>query len=189
MIGAVTCVIADGLDRTRQMAESARVVVAARAGVVLTRGGSSLPLPGLPGDRLLAPGSPVLSTVANELAATPTYVSFLVPVRHGGPEDVLRVTGLIAAEPAMDHLVGPVLLSAPGDLRGLGLLGLRILGLLVEGITDPAALAAALSAPERTVVEALAVARGALGAPDLTAAAVRALRAGLRIPPSLAFAA
>jgi hypothetical protein len=186
IVQGVTRVIADGLDRTLQMAESARVVVAARAGVVLTRGGSSLPLPGLPDDRLLAPGSPVLVTVANELATTPTYVSFLVPAPHGGPEDVVRVTGLNAARPGWDHLVGPVLLSAPGDLRGLGRFSLQMLGLLAEGITDPTAMAAALSAPERVVVQAMATATDALGAADVTAAAARAVRTGLRIPPSLA---
>ena len=88
IIAAVTRVIADGLDRTLQMAESARIVVAARAGVVLTRGGGTLPLPGMPGDQLLASGSPVLVTVADELATTLTYVSFLVPVPHGGPDHV-----------------------------------------------------------------------------------------------------
>lgn len=189
IIAAVTRVIADGLDRTRQMAESARIVVAARAGVVLTRGGSVLPLPGLPGDELLAPGSPVLVTVANELATTLTYVSFLVPAPHGGPDDVVRVTGLNSAEPALDHLIGAVLLSPPGERRGLGLFSLRVLGLLAEGITELAPLAAALAAPQQVVAEALAAAKEALGAADPTAAAVRGVRTGLRIPPSLALPA
>jgi hypothetical protein len=190
IVEAVTRVIADGLDRTRQMAESARIVVAARAGVVLTRGGSILPLPGLPGDRLLAPGSPVLATVAHELATTRTYVSFLVPAPEGASDDdVVRVTGLNSAEPALDHLIAAVLLSPPGDRRGLGLLSLRMLGLLAEGITELAPLAGALAASEQVVVEALAGAQDALGAPDPTAAAVRAVRTGLRIPPSLAFPA
>jgi hypothetical protein len=51
-------VIADDLDRTRDIAETARMVGRAEAGVVLTRGGDVLPLPGLPDDRLLAPGIP-----------------------------------------------------------------------------------------------------------------------------------
>jgi uncharacterized ion transporter superfamily protein YfcC len=66
---------------------------------------------------------------------------------------------------------------------------MRMLGLLAEGITELAPLAAALAAPEQVVVEALAGAQDALGAPDPTAAAVRAVRTGLRIPPSLAFPA
>jgi hypothetical protein len=58
LVAAITAVIADDLDRTRDIAETARMVGRAEAGVVLTRGGDVLPLPGLPDDRLLAPGIP-----------------------------------------------------------------------------------------------------------------------------------
>jgi hypothetical protein len=56
---------------------------------VLTRGGDTLPLPGLPGlpdHRLLAPGSRILATAARELADTDTHVTFLAPAggRIGG---------------------------------------------------------------------------------------------------------
>src|SRR4051812_15797241 len=61
LVAAVTTVIADDLDRTRDIAETARAVGRADAGVVLTRGGDVLPLPGLPDHRLLAPGSPILT--------------------------------------------------------------------------------------------------------------------------------
>ncbi len=56
-IAAVTAVIAHGLDRTREIAATARIVEETIAGVVLTRGGDTLPLPGLPDHPLLAPGT------------------------------------------------------------------------------------------------------------------------------------
>jgi hypothetical protein len=47
-VAAVTELIAYGLDRAREIAATARIVEAASAGVVLTRGGDTLPLPGCP---------------------------------------------------------------------------------------------------------------------------------------------
>jgi hypothetical protein len=49
VVAAITTVIAHDLDRIRDVAETARIVENAGAGVVLTRGGGVLPLPGLPG--------------------------------------------------------------------------------------------------------------------------------------------
>src|SRR3954447_10822523 len=60
VVAAVTAVLAHGLDRTHQIADTARIIEAASAGVVLTRGGDTLPLPGLPDHRLLAPDSRIL---------------------------------------------------------------------------------------------------------------------------------
>jgi hypothetical protein len=68
IIAAITTVIADDLDRTQDIAETARIIEKASAGVVLTRGGDVLPLPGLPDDRLLVRGSPILAVAADELA-------------------------------------------------------------------------------------------------------------------------
>jgi hypothetical protein len=78
-----------------------------------------------------------------------------------------------------------VLLSSPGDLRGLTHLDLRVLGHLVAGTTQLPALAAALHVEPGATNEALRRAQVALEAPDATAAATRALRTGLRIPPAL----
>jgi hypothetical protein len=86
VVAAVTAVIADGLDRTRDVAETARIIERASAGVVLTRGGDVLPLPGLPDDLLLAPGSPILTVVADELANNGAYTSFLAPAPGAGGE-------------------------------------------------------------------------------------------------------
>jgi hypothetical protein len=183
VVAAVTTVIADGLDRTRDMAETARFVGDASAGVVLTRAGDVLPLPGLPDDRLLTPGSPVLTVVADELAGSGASISFVCP---GSPdEQLVRVIALDFARPDLDHLRAAVLLRPPGDLLGLTVADLRVLGLVVEGVTDIPALARALQVTEEAVADSVGRSLAVLRASDLTAAAVRALRTGLRIPPGV----
>jgi len=186
IVAAVTSVIADELDRTMQISETAQIVGAATAGIVLTRGGHTLPLPGLPDHRLLTRGSPVLTTAARELADTRAHISFLAPLPGSDRDALVRVTALDCAVPDLDHLSAAVLLSAPGDLRGLETLDLRVLGLLIDGTTSIPAIAAALGVDATRVADALGAALVALSVPNLTAAAVRALRTGLRIPPQLA---
>jgi hypothetical protein len=185
IVAAVTRVIADDLDRTQEIATIARIVGTAEAGVVLTRGGDALPLPGLPDDRLLAPGSPSLAAATHELSAGGPYTAFLAPAAGPHGERLVRVTALDCAVPDLDHLSAAVLLSSPGNLRGLTPLQLRVLGHLVAGTTQVPALAAALHVDPGTTTEALRRAQAALDAPGLTAAATRALRTGLRIPPAL----
>jgi hypothetical protein len=185
ILAAVTRVIADDLDRTQEIARIAAIVGTAEAGVVLTRRGDALSLPGLPDDRLLASDSPILSAATQELAAGGPYTAFLAPVAVPDGERLVRVTALDCALPELDHLSAAVLLSRPGDLRGLTSLDLRALGHLVAGTTHVTALAAALHVDPGTATEALRRAQVALDAPDLTAAATRALRTGLRIPPAL----
>jgi hypothetical protein len=178
-------VIADDLDRTQEIAAIARIVGTAEAGVVLTRGGDALPLPGLPDDRLLAPDSPILGAATYELSAGGPYTAFLAPVACPDGERLVRVTALDCAVPDLDHLSAAVLLSSPGDLRGLTPLDLRALGHLVAGTTQLPALAAALDLDPRATTETLRRAQVALDAPGVIAAATRALRTGLRIPPAL----
>ena len=185
ILAAVTRVIADDLDRTQEIATIARIVGTAEAGVVLTRGGDVLPLPGLPDPRLLAPGSPILAAARHELSAGGPYTAFLAPAAGPDGERLVRVTALDCALPDLDHLSAAVLLSSPGDLRGLTPLDLRVLGHMVAGTTQVPALAAALQVDPGTTIEALRRAQVVLDAPGLTAAATRALRTGLRIPPAL----
>jgi hypothetical protein len=185
LVAAVTTVIADELDRARDIAESARVVAGASAGVLLTRGGDALPLPGLPDDRLLMPGSPVLAAAADELAVSDAYTSFLAPASGADGRTLVSVTALDVARPDLDHLAAAVLLCPPGDLRELSVLDLRVLGLLVEGITDIRALGRALHVRTDVVADSLGRSLAALRTTDLSAAAVRALRAGMRIPPAV----
>ena len=186
LIASVARLVAHGLDRAREMADATRIVQAAAAGVVVTRNGDTVPLPGRPGHQLLTAGSAVLAAAADELADGGTLYSFLAPSTGTDGEELLRVTAVNCARPDLDHLVAAVLLSPPGDLRGLTPRDLRVLGLLAEGVTHPRVLGARLGLDERTVAEALATAQFALQASDLTATATYAIRTGLRIPPRLA---
>jgi hypothetical protein len=185
-VAAVTDIVAHGLDRAREIAASARIIDAAYAGVVLTRDGNTLPLPGLPDHRLLVPGSGILAAAAAELVDSDTYVTFLAPASETGGGGLVRVTALDCARPSLDHLRAAVLLSPPGNLHALTRLDLRVLGHLADGTTNGPALASALGVDERTAAEAVHALPAALGATDLTAAVARALRIGLRIPPQLA---
>ena len=187
VVAAITQVLAQGVDRTQQIEETARAVEAADHGVVLTRAGDVVPLPGLPDHRLLSAGSRILSAAAHELARSEGYAGFLAPTdeRDGGAERLVRVTVLECAVPALDHLHAAVLLSAAGGTRGLTPLELRVLGLLVEGVTQAPAIATALDIDERTAAGALRMSLLAMRAPNVTAAAVHAVRTGLRIPPQL----
>jgi hypothetical protein len=182
---AITMVIADDLDRTRDIAETARIIKKATAGVVLTRGGDVLPLPGLPDDRLLVRDSPILTVAADELANSGAYTTFLAPAPGNDAEQLIRVTALDFARPDLDHLSAAVLLCAPGDLHGLTVLDLRVLGLLVEGVTDIPALGLALHVGTAAVADTLGRSLATLRTSDLTAATVCALRSGMRIPPGV----
>jgi len=143
VIAAITTVVADELDRSRDIAETARIIEKADAGVVLTRGGDVLPLPGLPDDRLLAPGSPILAAAADELADSGAHITFLAPAPGTDGEQLVRVTALDFSRPDLDHLSAAV----------AGALGRSL---------------------------------AALGTSGVTAATVRALRTGMRIPPGVA---
>jgi hypothetical protein len=184
VVAAVTGVIADDLDRTHDIAETARIIASARAGIVLTQGGDVLPLPGLPDDRLLVPGSAILSVAADELTKSGVCTTFLAP-SSGTDGELVRVTALDFARPDLDHLSAAVLLSPPGDLHDLTDLDLRVLGLLVEGVTDVPGLARALDVGMDAVADPLGRSLAALRTSDLTGAAVRARRGGLRIPPGV----
>lgn len=185
VVAAVTTAIATSLDRTRDIAETAQMVQSARAGVVLTRGGDVLPLPGLEDDRLLRPGSPVLAVAAEELAQSGAYISFLARTPDPQAQPLMRVVALDISRQELDNLSAAVLLCPPGDVRGLTTLDLRVLGLLVGGTTDVPALAAALAVSAAAVINSLARSLAALGTTDLTVAAVRAVSYGIRLPPGL----
>ncbi|GAA1151775.1 hypothetical protein [Nocardioides aquiterrae] len=185
LAAAVTTAIATNLDRTKDIAETARMLHSASAGVVLTRGGDVLPLPGLDDARLLSPGSRVLAVAAEELAQSGPYISFLARTPDTQAEQLVRVVALDFSCQVLDHLSAAVLLCPPGDVRGLTTLDLRVLGHLVEGVSDVSALAAALGVPTPTVFDSLARSLTALGTADLTVAAVRAVSGGIRLPPGL----
>src|SRR3954452_21298743 len=184
VLAQVAAVLAAGIDPLRYLTTAAGLVQGARGGVVLHADGEIAPLPGLDGHGLLAAGSPALIAAREQLAAGWHYTSFLWPLggRHA-PHGHLRLTVMAPPADLPLHLTGLVLVSPPGDLRGLTPRELEVLGLLIDGNSN-AAIARALGVAPRTVAAHLEHILVKLGAPSRTLAAVRAERAGLFVPLS-----
>jgi DNA-binding CsgD family transcriptional regulator len=186
LIGAMAPTIAKAVDPTRSLAGLALIINLAQAGILLTRGGNTLPLTGLPGHRLLDVGSTVLAVAARQLPASGGYGSFLCPdAAHDAVNSHVRITMLTCPPGTPQYVIAVVLLSPPGDLHGLTGRELEILGLIVEGWPNRR-IAAALFLAQRTVAAHVEHILPKLGAPSRTLAAVRALRLGLYVPLPLA---
>jgi DNA-binding CsgD family transcriptional regulator len=186
LIGLLAPVIANAIDPLRPLARVAGMVRDAEAGIVLTRGGGRLPLPGLPGHPLLDAGSNLVAVATERVTAGNVYSSFLCPYASDDAPDLhLLITVLACPPDSPDHLVAVVLVSPAGDLRGLTRRELQILGLIVEGWPNHR-IAATLTLAQRTVNAHLEHILAKLDAATRTLAAVRALRFGLYVPRPLA---
>src|SRR5205807_10534353 len=97
------------------------------------------------------------------------------------PRGHVRVTALGGTVEAPARVTGMVLLSPPGDLRGLTPRELEVLGLMVAGSSN-AEIARALVVTQRTVAAHVEHVLAKLGAASRTLAAVRAEREGLYVP-------
>jgi DNA-binding CsgD family transcriptional regulator len=174
--------MADAVDRMRTIRAASRVVRDAVAGVVLTRGGNTLPLDGRPHGRLLTAGSPVLVEAAERLDAGDAYATFLHPCPGDGTTGALtRISVLDCRGEDVDHLRGIVLVSPAPDLRGLTHRELQILGLVVAGRLDEQ-IAVALGTTRADVAGCIGRSMSLLAAPSRPGLAVRALREGLYFP-------
>jgi DNA-binding CsgD family transcriptional regulator len=184
LIGTLAPMIAHAVNPLRSITAAARLVRGATAGVVLTRGGQALPLPGLGPHPLLGAGSGLLAVAAG-LADERMHAGFLCPLAGLDPTGGhVRVTVLGCPTQAPHHLVAAVVLAPPGDLRGLTPRELQILGLLIEGWTN-ARIAAELVVVPRTVAAHVEHILAKLDAGTRALAAVRALGQGLYVPPGL----
>ncbi|MGI5211395.1 LuxR C-terminal-related transcriptional regulator [Plantactinospora sp. CA-290183] len=185
-LGLLAPLIAEAVDPMRSIATLAGMVGDARAGCILTRAGNLLPLPGLPSHPLLHPGAPLLRVAAESLADGRVHATFLCPYQpDDGPDGHVRITLLPCPYSSPPHLLAVVLVSPPGDLRGLTWRELEILGLLVEGWSNQR-IASGLVIALRTVAAHVEHVLTKLAAPGRTLAAVRALRLGLYVPRALA---
>jgi DNA-binding CsgD family transcriptional regulator len=175
-------ILARGIDPMRSLLAAARLVQGAAAGVVVCGDGGTAPLPGLADDALLAGGSAVLGVARAAIRAGQVYTSFLWPrgSRHA-PDGHVRVTVLTGTDDVPRVLLGMVLLSPAGHLRGLTPRELEVLGLVIEGCANQEIARELVVAP-RTVAAHLEHILVKLGAPSRTLAAVRAERAGLYVP-------
>jgi DNA-binding CsgD family transcriptional regulator len=171
------------LARKQRGEAAARLVPHARAGVALREDGRTETMPGLAGHALLAVGSPALESAHAAIAAGQIFTSFLWPLggRHA-PQGHLRITALARTEDLPRPLIGIVLVSPPGDVRGLTPRELEVLGLVIDGCSN-AEIAHALFVAPRTTAAHIEHILAKLGAPTRTLAAVRAEREGLYVPP------
>lgn len=182
-LSVLSTTIANALDPLRSIGAAARLVDGAAAGVLLTRDGRTLPLPGLVGHALLAPGSALLGAAAGQLAET-VHATFLCPYDPAGEDTHLRVTVLGCPVLPPAHVVAAVVVAPCGDLGRLTRRELEVLGLIVEGCSNRR-IASSLRLTERTVTTHLEHILAKLHASTRTLAAVYAVRRGLYIPRPL----
>jgi DNA-binding CsgD family transcriptional regulator len=181
-LGRLAPVLARGIDPMRSLVTAARLVSDATAGVVLHADGGCQPLPGVRGDPLLQPRSPLLAAAGERIADGQVYSSFLWP--RGGPHAPgghVRVTVLRSPDDVPPGMAGVALLSPSTETHDLTPRELDVLGLLVEGCSNQE-IARTLVVAQRTVATHLEHVLAKLEAPTRTLAAVRAERDGLYVP-------
>ncbi|OJF11954.1 LuxR C-terminal-related transcriptional regulator [Couchioplanes caeruleus] len=185
LLARVGGLVAHAVDPMRTIAAMAGLVTDAVAGVILTRGGNTEALPGLPGHRLLAPGSPVLEEATSCYRDGDSRAGFLTPTRPPDPPGYLKVTMLACVDQLPHHLTAVVVLHPAGDLHHLSHREMATLGHLITGGT-PEQIAAVLHIPLSSVIASLEQARTKLGARSSAAAVMRAADLGLYLPPATA---
>ena len=184
-LGLLAPLISEAVDPMHSIVAVSKIVANAQAAAILTRAGNVLPLPGMPQHPLLQRGAAVLDVAASGLAEGDAHASFLCPYGpSAGPDGHVRVTVLPCPASVPAYLLAVVLISPPGDLRGLTRRELEILGLLVDGWPNQR-MASGLVITPRTVAAHIEHILTKLNAPSRTLAAVRALRLGLYVPQPL----
>ena len=130
----------------------------------------------------------MLSAAAAQLAEGGSQTSFLVPatgeIAGDGAATHVRITVLAAPADVRRYATAVVLAGPAGDLHGLSTQELQVLGLLVTGASNER-IAVALGITRRTVDGHVEHVRAKLAGRSRTAAAARALRLGLFVPPTL----
>jgi DNA-binding CsgD family transcriptional regulator len=182
LLKRLTPVLARAIDPMRSLVAAASLVRGATAGVVVRKDCNTEPLPGMASHPLLAASSPVLTVARAALGTGRLFASFLWPVggRHA-PGGHVRVTSLARTADVPAALTGVVLMSPPGDLRGLTPRELEVLGLLIDGCSN-GEIAKTLVVAPRTVAAHLEHILAKLSAGTRTLAAIRAERHGLYVP-------
>jgi DNA-binding CsgD family transcriptional regulator len=184
VIGAVAPMISAAIDPMSTIAGLAALVGDARAGSVVGRGGTVYRLPGMPLHPLLTQNSRVVPAALAKLTHRQTHTAFLCPDPHGS-DDFVRVTAIACPPQAPDYFAALLLISPPGDLRGLTHRELEVLGFVIDGRANQY-IAHTLFITERTVAAHLEHIRAKLDAPTRTVAAVRSLHLALYVPHQLA---
>lgn len=183
VLGTVAPMIAAAVDPMSTIAGLAALVADALAGIVVGRGGTVYPLPGMPSHPLLTQNSRVVRTALAKLTRRRTQTAFLCPDPRGS-DDYVRVTAVACPPRVPDYFVALILISPSGDLLGLTHRELEVLGFLIDGRANQY-IAHTLFITERTVAAHLEHIRAKLDASTRTVAAVRSLHLALYVPHQL----
>ncbi|MBF9134582.1 response regulator transcription factor [Plantactinospora sp. S1510] len=191
LIGALAPRIAAVVDPTRTVTELARIVRDALGGVVLTGGGRTLPLCGLPGHELLSEGSALLGAAARQHAQGGGCVSFLWPASRiddderdsldDDERDSLVQVVVLGCPPYPSRLVAVVVRPPPAARPRLTRYELTVLSMLLDGWPEQR-IAGAMGLSVYAVVETTERIVYRLGTRDRHAALLRAARQGWFIP-------
>jgi hypothetical protein len=171
-------VIAAALDRLPSFAHAARLTEDALGGIVVSRTGRGIRVPGLPAHPLLREGSATLAVAGRQARAPGTASTFLSPWAGS----LLRVSVLDCRDESADHLSALVLVRPAGAAGQLRLSDVRLLGAMVEGWDDDH-IRACLNLPDPPGHAARLAAD--LGLPDKDALLRHAAREGMYLPPAL----
>jgi hypothetical protein len=186
LLGAIAPLVAHAVDPRPSLTALTSLVTAPAAGIVLTRAGHTEPLPGLPGDPLLSPGSPALAEARAHLAAGAAHVTYLTRGTHLARREAslyVRVTVLATGDIPPGHRTGIVLLSAPDHLydlthHELTLLGLHLAGRRRRHINHQ------LRLPAHATIAMMETIRAKLGVGSRHKALLHAAAHGLYLPPA-----
>ncbi|MEW1953428.1 hypothetical protein [Terrabacter sp. NPDC080008] len=170
-------IIVDAVDRLPSFSAAARLVGDAIGGLVITRAGRSVPVPGLRTHPLLAEGSATLAAARRHASAPGTAATFISPWSGS-----LLAISVLDCRDATDHLSALVLVRPADHAGGLEMPELRLLGALVEGWDDDRIGAA--PGLIRTSGDALRLAER-LGLPSVEALVQHAARKGCYVPSAL----
>ncbi|KUL29444.1 hypothetical protein [Actinoplanes awajinensis] len=174
----VAPIIARAVDPRQKLTAMASLVADPIAATVLTRAGSTEPLPGLPGLASFGPAAPIVAEARALLAAGAGHASFLAT---GASAEYGKVTVLATAGLPPGHRSGIVLVSHPGDLHGLTRPELTVLGLHLAD-WDDRRITEHLGLTGATAAGLLDSICRKLTAPHRDAATVQAAAHGLYLP-------
>jgi hypothetical protein len=178
LLAGLRPIIADALDRLPSFAAAAQLIGDAVAGIVITRAGRGVRVPGLPPHPLLDEGSATLAVARRHARAPGTVAAFLSPWAGA----LRRVSVLDCRDEQADHLCSLVLIRPADDASHLELSDLRLLGALVEG-WDNERIGAGVGLPDPSGYARELARRLAL--PSTEALVHHAAREGLYLPPML----
>lgn len=132
LLAGLRPIIATALDRLPSFVAAAQLTGDAVGGIVITRAGRAVRIPGLPSHPLLVEGSAAVAVARGYAGAPGTVSTFLSPWAGA----FLRVSVLDCRDETTDHLCSLVLIRPADEASHLELSDLRLLGALVEGWDD-----------------------------------------------------